>query len=409
MTAPVPPRSWLAVSPALAVLAWAGNHFTPLLPLYRDLGGYSAVQTDLVLAAYVAGIVPGFLAAVRIPARYGLRCPLVVALVLSIAGSTLLAAGAESVTALCIGRLLCGLASGVGMVVGSGWLGQLSRDRTSAARTARRVGLSLTVGFLLGPVVSGSLAQWAPWPTGLPFVVHGTLTVVALASLAVAPTPAAAAGRAGEPPLPPLPATARRRMLVLVVPAAPWTSAAPALAGAVAPALLAGLVVGHEVTLATLLVVTVLGSGALAQAVFPRVQPWARGRHGALGLGLMTIGALLLLPAVEASLRVALALAFCSAALLGLGQGLGLVGGLADVQEIADPHRLPSLTATFYALSYVGFTLPFVVSVLDLWVPTEATLLGVAVLAALAGLHLFLAPGRAGRSTCAIEVESARV
>jgi hypothetical protein len=35
--------SWRLVAPALVIMAWGGNHFTPLLLLYRQVYGYSAV------------------------------------------------------------------------------------------------------------------------------------------------------------------------------------------------------------------------------------------------------------------------------------------------------------------------------------------------------------------------------
>ena len=38
----------------------------------------------------------------------------------------------------------------------------------------------MTVRFALGPLVSGLLAQWAPWPRIVPYLPHIVLTVVVL-------------------------------------------------------------------------------------------------------------------------------------------------------------------------------------------------------------------------------------
>lgn len=62
-------RSWLLVAPALIVLGWGGNHFLPLMQYYRQVEGFSQVQVDILLGAYVFGIVPGF--ALSGPGRTG--------------------------------------------------------------------------------------------------------------------------------------------------------------------------------------------------------------------------------------------------------------------------------------------------------------------------------------------------
>ncbi|MDQ1562697.1 MAG: hypothetical protein QOE85_2038, partial [Actinomycetota bacterium] len=55
------PGAWKLVAPAIAIAAWGGNHFTPLLLLYRQVEGYSAVEVDLFLAFYIVGVIPGLL------------------------------------------------------------------------------------------------------------------------------------------------------------------------------------------------------------------------------------------------------------------------------------------------------------------------------------------------------------
>src|SRR5699024_11929982 len=35
---------WLRVAPAMLLLAWGGNHFTPLVHLYEEDGGYAVWQ-----------------------------------------------------------------------------------------------------------------------------------------------------------------------------------------------------------------------------------------------------------------------------------------------------------------------------------------------------------------------------
>ena len=51
-----------------------------------------------------------------------------------------------------------------------------------------------------------------------------------------------------------------------------------------------------------------------------------------------------------------------AAAILGCGYGMALIGGLLEVQRIAGPDDLGGLTAVFYALTYIGFGSPALLS-----------------------------------------------
>ena len=51
--------------------------------------------------------------------------------------------------------------------------------------------------------------------------------------------------------------------------------------------------------------------------------------------------------------------------LLGCGYGLCLVSGLLELQRLASREDLASLTAVFYALTYIGFAAPIVLAELE--------------------------------------------
>ena len=54
-----------------------------------------------------------------------------------------------------------------------------------------------------------------------------------------------------------------------------------------------------------------------------------------------------------------------AAALLGCGYGLCLVSGLLETQRLASREDLASLTAIYYAVTYVGFAVPIVLAELE--------------------------------------------
>ena len=64
---------WMRVSAALFAVAWGGNEFTPLLVMYRQIDQMSALSVNVLLGAYVLGIVPALLLGGPLSDRYGRR------------------------------------------------------------------------------------------------------------------------------------------------------------------------------------------------------------------------------------------------------------------------------------------------------------------------------------------------
>ena len=385
------------MAPAILALAWGGNHFSPLLLLYRQAEGYTQVEVDLLFALYIVGIVPGFLLTGPLSDRYGRRRLLAVGAVVGCVASVVLAVGARSVMVLGAGRLLSGASVAVAMVVGSSWIKELSsppHDTASGPVAARRASLTLTAGFGLGPAVSGLLAQFGPAPTVLPYVVHVVITIPAALLLAGAPETRSPAAGDRRPLLADLgvPRPVRGRFFGVVAPAAPWVFGCAGLAFAVTPAIVQARVGEGAVGYATLLAVVTLAFGASIQPFAVRIGAATGGRQLLVGLGLALAGILLL--ALEAVVALPL-LGLPIAALLGAAYGLCLVSGLTEVQRMARPDDLAGVTAVYYSLTYVGFVLPVVLAALTPLAPEWTLLLA---LAALAALAMAVVAARLGRS-----------
>jgi MFS family permease len=394
-------KPWLLVAAATAMLAWGGNHFTPLLLMYRQVDGYSSVEVDLFLAFYILGLVPGFLIGGPLADRYGRKRVMSVGIATGVVGSVVLAAGASSPYWLCLGRLIVGVSVAVAMVAGTSWIEELSQephDHGAGTSGARRASLALTAGFGIGAGVSGALAQWAPAPTVLPYVLQIALLLAAAVPLAWAPE-TRGAGASEDASLGAtlrglaadlrIPAEKRGRFLRVVAPSAPWVFGALAIAYVITPALIGSKVGGDQVAFATLLTVVALGTGALAQPLVGRLAAATGGRQLVLGLGLTFLAAALC--AVEAAV-LSPALAVVIAIVAGLGYGISIVSGLIEVQRMAGPDDLAGLTGIYCSLTYVGFLLPVVLAALAASLPYTTLLIIVAALclasAATAGWNL---------------------
>ncbi|OLT14045.1 hypothetical protein BJF78_20320 [Pseudonocardia sp. CNS-139] len=246
------------------------------------------------------------------------------------------------------------------------------------------------------------LAQWAPLPMELPYLVHVALTLVVLAAVVRVPEtrPAGPAVRTRVH----VPVRFRR----VVAPMAPWVFGAPAVSFAVQPAALGAAVGPYGLVYATLLTVLTLGAGVA-------VQPWARrldarspSLTAPLGLVALTLGILLAAGAAASGVP---ALAAPASVVLGAAFGFCLVAGLLEVQRMAAPEHLGGLTAIYYTLTYGGFAIPVLLAALTGVAGYPALLL---VLAALAALSLVAvvrgsrAPGRASAPRSAARTRSSR-
>ncbi|WP_246475858.1 MFS transporter [Brevibacterium renqingii] len=359
--------SWMRVAPAVFLLAWGGNHFTPLVHMYEVDGRYAVWQANLLLGMYVGGLIPGLLVASALSDRRGRKPILVGGAMAAIIGSICLGLGYDLFWLLCGGRVLAGIGVGVAMSVGTSWIKELSAppfdSRADITAGARRPALTLTMGFAAGAAVTGCLAQWGPVPEALPYAVHGLLNVLALLILLTAPESLPKGKRSNQHWWRGLriPLVAHRTFVRLIVPAAPWVFGAAGIAYAVMPALVQDELGEWTTLYATVLTVVTLGVGASVQNLVPAINRWTGGRALVVGLGLMTFG---MASGIVAALTVDPVLAFVVAVVLGLAYGICVVAGLIIVQAIAEPDDLAGITGVYYSLAYSGFLLPTVLAAL---------------------------------------------
>lgn len=386
-SAAVGPRAWLAVAAVMFAVAWGGNEFTPLLVMYREVGHFSAVTVDALLAAYVLGIVPALLLGGPLSDRYGRRPLLLPAAPIALAGSLVLAAGESSAALLATGRVLCGVALGLVMAVGTTWV----KVSDAAARAsgvpdggsgARRAGLALTLGFLVGAGVAAVLAQWAPWPTHTAYLLHAALAVATGVWLLGVPETrvvpdGGARGRLRDDLR--VPAVAHRRFLRVVVPVAPWVFGCAGSAYAVLPGLVSASAGNAPIAFSGLMTVLGLGCGVGIQVLGRLIDTRHSARASVVAMSIVVVGMGF---GAYASARLDLPTALVAAMVLGAGYGLALVAGLSEVQRIATPDDLAGLTAVYYSLTYIGFCVPVALAALSVrWTYAQMFLGGLVIAA----------------------------
>ncbi|MGW4364079.1 MFS transporter [Nocardia takedensis] len=359
------PRGWVAVAAAMFAIAWGGNEFTPLLVMYKG-AGLGTTTVDLLLFAYVFGIVPALLVGGPLSDRHGRAPVLRPAPLIAATGSIVLACGADSVALLTLGRVLCGIALGLAMAVGGSWLEELSAIGHGRADGggARRAAMSLTGGFAVGAGVAGVLAQWGPWPHTLAYLINAALCVVAAGGLLRTPeTRSTSADRAPAAlwAIPRLSARAARRFFGVALPVAAWLFACAAGAYAIMPTLMMPHAGSTPIAFSASITVLTLVCGFAIQSVARRIDRPGTARAATVSLTLVVAG---MGCAAFAAHALTLWATVLTALVLGAGYGIGMVAGLQEVQRLAHPDDLARLTAIFYSVSYLGFGLPALLAAL---------------------------------------------
>lgn len=338
---------------AMFAVAFGTNIPVALLLSYRERLDLSPTMLTVVFAVYAVGLVPALLLAGPASDRRGRRALVVPFTGLAALASIVLLGASVSLPALLVGRFLQGAVSGVVFSVGSAWLAELIGE---SAKAARRAAGAMSLGFSLGPLSAGILAQYLPAPTVLPYGFHLALMTGAL--IAVTQVTETVLRRPWRGRLLNLgvPKAARPAFLTFVAPLAPWVFAFPAVSVTVLPLGLQRAMPGFELVVTGVVAGITFCVGVLVQPLVARIgavrsAPLAAlAGAGGLGLGLAAVVSglpALLLPA---------------AVLLGTGYGLALAAGLTATQWLADSGQRGALASTFYALAYLGFAVPVVIT-----------------------------------------------
>ncbi|MEV6796602.1 MFS transporter [Streptomyces sp. NPDC051320] len=346
---PVGRWKFWAAAYALLILLTGTNLPTPLYRSYEAQFGFSPLVVTLIFAAYVVALIPSLLVAGPLSDAIGRRKVLLPAVALAALGSVVFAFAADTEW-LFAARVMQGLALGAA----SGPL-TASLAELEPAGNRRKAALVSTVasmgGLGLGPVLAGLLAQYAPAPRVLPFVVEIVLLVPAAA--VIVSMPGNRSATRWRPRRPDIPAAMR---------------AIFATSGTAS--FLAFAVIGLFLTLIPTYVVTLSGSenlllgGAavalmLVCSVLAQLVSYGKPARTLELIGLPCLAAGLVLLALAGGLS-SLTLLLIATVVAGIGQGLAFLGGLTAVSQAAPADRHAEVLSSFYVIVYLGVGLPVI-------------------------------------------------
>lgn len=357
----------------LFAIGWAANHFTGLLPAVGVVEHLAQSTREAIFGVYAVGLVPGLVLGGKVSDRIG-RFPAACAGALAALGGNLIMLVSMHPVVLLSGRLVVGV--GVGLAVSSctAWASDL-KGAVGAATGA----VVLSLGFAVGPFASGVVACLGRSGVEVCFgLAAGILSISLLAMVTryrrvEIPTATPAGASATEPR--PRGAWAA---LSWAMPLAPWVFASVCLAAVTVPARVhttwAAPLVAGTATMLTLI-------AGVAMQLVARARRWGP-RSGTAGAVLAALG-FAATAAAPLSMNVWLALSLML--VLGCAYGLCLREGLIDLESAAPQAVRGALTGIFYAVTYVGFGLPLLLTIAGA-IPRTVILMAMSLLAVLAAI-----------------------
>jgi MFS family permease len=337
---------------ALVMVLLGANLPSPLYVLYQGRFHFGAGMLTLIFAAYAAGVLAALLCLGRASDHLGRRPVLAIGLGLAAASASLFL-GAVNTAMLFAARVVSGLAVGLVLGATTAALAELEPSR-NLCRAALVSAVASLIGFGLGPLVAGVLAQFAPAPIRLVYGVYLGLLAVAGAVVAVIPETVGAPDRRIDlRPSLAVPRSIRSAFL----PAALGIFSAFSILGffaALVSSVLRTTLHQPSPTLAGAVILAVFGAAALAEVAGHRL-PSATATGTGLALLLASLG-LLQLSLAWASLAVFLA----ATAVAGAAVGLTFLGTLAAVDRLAPPDRRSAVLSALFVAAYLGFAVPVI-------------------------------------------------
>ncbi|MBV8932911.1 MAG: MFS transporter [Kutzneria sp.] len=333
---------------ALLALLIGSNLPTPLFPLYSKVYGLSSLVVTLLFATYALTVIPALLIFGPLSDAKGRREVLTAAIIVA-AVAALLFAMATEVAVLFVAQVVQAIA--LGALQGTAAPTLVEYDPSGQRRRASATASALTVaGAAFGPLLAGVLAQYAPLPQRLTYLVEVALLVVALVAV-LAFLPRRRDPQPWRPRRPSVPSGIRRPFVVAGI----STFVAWAVTGlflSLIPSFVISELHHDNLALAGAVVALMLGLAAVVQVTGRRIGSLSAQM---VGLVVMIAGVAVL---IAADLTMTLSALLVAAALAGIGQGLAFMGSLGDVNQIAPENRRGDVVASYYVVVYVGTALP---------------------------------------------------
>lgn len=362
------------VTAVLGLFLFAAAAPTPLYGIYASRWSFTPVMLTVIFAVYAVALLATLLVTGSISDAIGRR-PVILAALAVQSLSMLAFLVADGLGWLVVARIGQGVATGLATAaVAAALIDHQPSTRPGLGPLLNAV--TPMIGLALGALVAGALAQYAPDPLRLVYVVMlGGFVLLAAAMLRVSETviqrrPVDLRPRVGVEP------GARATFWVTL----PCIVACWALGGlylSLGPSLIAQLENTDDYLLGGATAFAFCAAGAAAGVL---VRGWTPHRAMRTGCVLLVTGLAITVTAIVAGNGIAL---LAGSIVAGAGFGAGFLGAFRALAAATRPARRSELIAALYLAAYLAFSIPAVVAgVLTTQIGLHATSIGYAVVVA---------------------------
>jgi predicted MFS family arabinose efflux permease len=354
---------WLVAAAFLFNLAFSAVP-TPLYVIYQQRDHFSDLMITVVYSVYAIGVIVSLFLAGHVSDWVGRRRVLAPAIGVNVLSAVIFLVD-PSLPGLLVARIISGVSIGLTTGTATAYLSELHLGAGGSA-TARRPQVVATAanlgGIGVGPLGAGLLAQFAPSPLVLPYLVFGGVLLVLGLATAFAPETADL----------PDPRPAWRPQRIAIPAHARGTFFAASAAGAAAfavygvfnslmPGFLAGTMHETSYAVAGAVAFAAFAAGSIAQIALGRtgVSLTLRLSVPVILIGLGLFAAAMWLPSLPVFI--------IGGIITGAGCGLVVRGSLVAAAGTAPPESRAEVLAGYFLGAYIGLSVP----VIGLGIATE--------------------------------------
>jgi acetolactate synthase, small subunit len=338
---------WL-VAYSLFITLLGTNIPSPLLALYRAEWQLSAGMVTLLFAIYALVVIPTIIISGQLSDQLGRKKLLIPGVFFTIVGSVLFALS-DNFTMLLISRIFQGIS--VGMLNGVAVAALTELDARHNRIKAAFIGsMAVTIGNALGPILSGLLGEYAPFPMKLAYFIHMFLAVPGFIGLLYMSENVKRSStiRLHRPAVPRH--LLKRFYLSGMTSFIAWSIMSLMLS--IIPSYIGQLVGSANLAVSGAIVALVLTISTISQIVFKKLPLQ---KLVLIGFVLILLGLVTLVITLSTK---SLFFLFVTTLFIGFGHGPTFAGSLALTNHIAPDRSRGDLIASFYVLTYLGVSLP---------------------------------------------------
>jgi MFS family permease len=371
---------WVVATAFFVTLAFSTLP-TPLYVLYQARDHFSSAMLTVVYGIYAAGVIGTLFLGGHVSDWVGRKRILIPALLVDVVSAAVFLA-APSLPGLLVARVVSGIAVGLATATAAAYLTELHAAGKPgvSGRHAQLVATAANLGGIgFGPLAAGLLAQYAPSPLQLSYLVFAA-ALIALSVLVYA-VPETARQQNPAPSWRPqrivVPRCARGRFFAATT-AGLTSFAVFGIFTSLAPSFLVGTMHEKSHAVAGVVAFTAFASGAMAQIAANRLH---HRKTLKLSVPILVTGLALLAAAMWLS---NLPLFVVAGGVTGAGAGLVFLGALASAGETAPAESRAEVLAAFFLGAYIGLSVPVIgLGIATNYLPAREVMLGFVVVAAM--------------------------